>query len=1025
MSETTRPRPELSAAKQALREARLRGVKVPRADTLAPRPRTGPVPLSFAQERLWFLDRLQPGDTSYNLPSGLRIPGEMDAAVLERAVAEVVRRHEALRTTFPETDGEPVQRIAPFTGFTLPVEDLSGLDDGAREAEVRRRAAEEATTPFDLAAGPLFRARLLRLGDEEHVLLACLHHIVTDGWSNGVLFAEVKALYDSYKNQLPPALPGLPVQYADYALWQREPAQLAAEARQLEYWTRRMAGAPELLPLPTDRPRARTQSMAGASVPVHLPPAVLDGVRALAHAEGATPFMVVLAAFQLLLGRWAATDDVVVGTPVAGRTRRELEGLIGLFVNTVVLRTDLSGDPAFRALVRRVRQDTLNDYANQDLPFERLVAALQPGRGLGHAPLFQVLFQMHGAGGDQPLEDPDGMVEMDTGATAFDLRLFLTADSRGITGRLHYHTELWDADTIRRMAGHFAHLVTDAATHPDRRLSRLELMGAGERARLLDAWNRTDAVYPPACIHHLFEAQAARTPDAAAVVFEAESLTYAQLDARANQLAHYLRGLGVGPEARVGVCAERSMELVVALLGVLKAGGAYVPIDPSYPLERMAYMLADSAVPVLLTQARLADAFPDPGVRVVRLDADWARIAAEPAESPDFDVSPDGLAYVIYTSGSTGRPKGAMNAHRGVVNRLRWMQDAYGLDASDAVLQKTPFSFDVSVWELFWPLMTGARLVMARPGAHGDPAYLASVIEGQGITTLHFVPSMLQAFLDAEVEDRCASLRRVFCSGEALPHETMERALDAFPSAALHNLYGPTEAAVDVTYWPCAPRETRVVPIGRPVANTRVYVLDAAMNPVPIGVAGELHIGGVQVGRGYLRRPALTAAAFVPDPFGAPGARLYRTGDRARWTADGEVEYLGRVDFQVKIRGFRIEPGEVEAALRGHPSVADAVAVVRPDATGDPRLVAYVVPAPGGEAPPAAELRAHVRARLPEHMVPAAVVALDALPLSPNGKLDRKALPAPDAPAASAEYVAPRTDTERVVAGIWCAVLGL
>ncbi|MFL5537847.1 MAG: amino acid adenylation domain-containing protein, partial [Longimicrobiaceae bacterium] len=899
-------------------------------DGVRPRRDDGPAPLSFAQQRLWLIDQVQPGSAAYNMPLALRLGGALDVGALERALGEIVRRHQALRTVFAETDGRAVQVIAPF-GFRLPVEDLSPLPAGEREAAVRRSATDEAARPFDLAAGPLFRAALLRLGDDEHVLLLTLHHIVSDAWSTGVLFRELGALYGAYRDGGESPLPELAVQYADYAVWQREQLRGDALEGQLAYWKARLAGAPALLELPTDHPRPAVQSFRGASEPFALRAELLARLEALGRGEGATLFMVLLGAFQVLLARYAAADDVAVGTPIAGRTRREVEGLIGFFVNTLVLRADLSGDPGFREVLRRVRETTLGAYEHQDVPFEKLVAELRPERSLDHSPLFQVmlLWQDGGEGGVAlPGLRVDG-VEEDTESTKFDLTLALRAGAGGLRGELAYATALFRPDTIRRMLRHFARLLEQVAQDADAPLSRLELLSADERRQVVEEWNATDVTAPAGLrIHQLFEAQAARTPDAVAVVAEEGSLTYAGLNERANRLAHHLVRLGVGPEVRVGVCLERGLDMVVALLAGLKAGGAYVPLDPGAPAERLAWMLADSAVPVLLTQERLRAALPPgTGARVVSVDAAWDEIARESAEDPEPRGTAQGLAYVIYTSGSTGRPKGVMNAHGAVVNRLGWMQAEYGLGAGDAVLQKTPFSFDVSVWEFFWPLMAGATLVMARPDGHGDPLYLQEAIERHGVTTLHFVPSMLQPFIETADAARCAALKRVICSGEALPSALVARFHERFAApVALHNLYGPTEAAIDVSHWPCERGAAAdVVPIGRPVWNTRLYVLDASTRPAPVGVPGELYIGGVQVARGYQGRPGLTAERFVPDPFSTtPGARLYRTGDSARWRADGAVEYLGRLDHQVKLRGFRIEPGEIESLLLEQPSVAAA-----------------------------------------------------------------------------------------------------
>ena len=1014
----------LSAAKLALREARLRGLQ--RAAPLAPAaPAEGGVPLSFAQERLWFLERLQPGTARYVIPFVLRLSGALHREALERALGAIVARHDTLRTTFAEVDGAPVQRVAPFAGFALPVEDLSVLEPAGREAEVRRRVEDDAERPFDLAAGPLFRAALLRVDAEDHVLLLALHHAVGDGVSLEVFLRELWSLYGAFRAGRPSPLAPPAAQYADFAVWQREQLRGPALLRALAYWKERLAGAPALLELPTDHPRPASPSFRGGAVPVRVPPPVLDRLRALERGEGATLFMVVLAAFQLLLSRYAGTDDTVVGTPVAGRPRREVEGLIGLFVDTLVLRTDLAGDPTFRGLVRRVREGTLADFAHGDVPFERLVAEVRPARSLSHAPIFQVMFQL---GAREPEAAAlQGLrvtpLEAERCAAKFDLELDLTAGPGGLTGMLEYAAELFEPATARRMAEHLGRLLEQAAAHPDRRISALELMGAAERARVVGEWNRTDAPQPAdARIHAQFEAQVERTPDAVALSFEDASLTYDGLNRRANRLAHHLVRLGVGPEVRVGLCLERGLEMGVAVLAVLKAGGAYVPLDPAYPAERLAFMLADSAVPVLLVQARLRGALPPHAARVLAVDDGEAGLAAERAENPAAAGTPEGLAYVIYTSGSTGRPKGVMNTHRGVVNRLAWMQGEFGIGPGDVVLQKTPFSFDVSVWELFWPLRQGAHLVMARPDGHRDPAYLREMIERRGVTTLHFVPSMLQPFVEAADAGRCPSLARVVCSGEALSAELARRFRERFPpSVSLHNLYGPTEAAVDVSAWTCGGAEpSGTVPIGRPVWNTRLYVLDAALRPVPIGVPGELCIGGVQVARGYLGRPGLTAERFVPDPLGpVAGARLYRTGDRARWRDDGVLEFLGRLDAQVKVRGFRVEPGEVEAALRGHPAVRDCAVAARGDAPDDRRLAAYVVPAAPVDAP---ALLAYLRARLPEHMVPSAVVLLDSLPLSPSGKVDRGRLPAPQyAPAEP--YAAPATPVEERLAEIWASLL--
>jgi amino acid adenylation domain-containing protein/non-ribosomal peptide synthase protein (TIGR01720 family) len=1015
-----------TVAELARRVEAARRAKLPVLPPVAPVERDAPLPLSFGQERLWFLDRLNPGTAAYNHPFALRLTGALDAEALERALGEVVRRHEVLRTTFQERDGAPVQVVTPFAGFALPVDDLSPLPRDERQAEALRRAAAEAALPFDLAAGPLFHGRLLRLDAREHLLLLSMHHAVVDGWSMGVFFRELSAIYAAFREQREHGLREPAVQYADYAAWQRHPRQAEVLDRQLAYWKERLAGAPALLELPTDFPRPAVQAHRGAREPVELSSALLDRLQALARAEGATLYMVLLAAFQVLLGRYGGSDDVVVGSPIAGRTRREVEELIGFFVNVLVLRTDLSGAPSFREVLRRVRQTTLAAYEHQELPFERLVGELQPERSLSHSPVFQVMFILQNvdrSGGTLPGVRME-VLRQELQTTKFDLTLALASDARGLWGEMEYSRELFRPETVRRMVGHLERVLEQVAADPDRPVAAVALLDPAERARVVEGWNRTGHPVPAGrTLHGLFEDQARRTPNAPALVFEERALTYRELDEWANRLARRLSRAGAAPGARVGIGMERGMEMVVSILAVLKAGCAYVPLEPTYPAGRLEHMLGDAGISALLVQERTRTAFPaDLSIPALAVDgeAERAALAAESGDETGLAVDPAMPAYVLYTSGSTGRPKGVVNAHAGVVNRLAWMQAEYGLGVDDVVLQKTPFSFDVSVWEFLWPLQQGATLVVARPDGHRDPHYLEEVIEARGVTTLHFVPSMLQQFVEAADPARCRSLRRVICSGEALQPALADRFHARFaPPVTLHNLYGPTEAAVDVSHWPCARDGEGVVPIGRPVWNTRLYVLDTAGGPAPQGVAGELHIGGVQVAQGYLGRPGLTAERFVPDPFAAvPGARLYRTGDRARWRDDGALEYLGRLDEQVKIRGVRIELGEVEAVLRAHPAVAECAVAAPEDASGERRIVAWVAGTAGED-----ELRAHLRGTLPDYMVPAVFVPIPRLPLSPNGKLDRKALPAPDAAQAGGRYVAPRTPLEELLAGIWAEVL--
>ncbi len=923
---------------------------------LQQRERRDELPLSYAQQRLWFFDQFEPDSVVYNLSEALRLSGSLDIAALERAIGEVLRRHEVMRSTFKAVEGRPVQVIRDFEPVTLPVVDLAALPHEEQATEVTRLANIESQKPFDLEHGPLLRASLLRLSDTEHVLLCTMHHIISDGWSIGVLIREMVALYEAFSAGKPLPLAELRIQYADYAVWQREWMQGEVLERQLDYWRRQLEGVPPLLSLPTDRPRPAVHSSRGATLPIIVPEPLLDALKELARSEGVTLFMLLLAAFQTLLARYSRQTDIVTGTPIAGRNHAETEGLIGFFVNTLALRTDISGNPTFRELLVRVREVALAAYAHQDLPFEKLVDELQPERSLSYAALFQVMFVLQNA--------PQGVLKLpglklqplgsEVKATNYDLTLSMTERDSSLHGILEYSTDPFEAKTVRRMGAHFVNLLKAVVAAPQQRVGELSLLGEEERARLLSEWNITnDRETPPPCLHELFERQAAQTPSATAIVFEDRSLTYQQLDQEAERLARRLRAAGVAAEHRVGVLMRRRPAMVIALLGVLKAGGAYVPLDPEYPHERVRWMMADAGVKVVVTgSGEVGEVRGEEGVRVVIVDEQWeeGEVGREESESGEGErgsrARAENLAYVIYTSGSTGTPKGAMNTHRGIVNRLLWMQETYQLSAADSVLQKTPFSFDVSVWEFFWPLLTGARLVLARPGGQRDSAYLMDVIKRERITTLHFVPSMLQAFLEDEGVGSCESVLRVICSGEALGVRVQERFFEKMGSARLYNLYGPTEAAVDVTSWECRRAlGQRTVPIGKPIANTELYILDGRGREVPVGVSGELYIGGAGLGRGYLNRADLTAERFVPHPFtSTPGERLYRTGDLTRYLADGDIEFIRRLDDQVKVRGYRIELGEIETALSRHPGVQDAVVLAREYAPGDVRLVAYLVP---------------------------------------------------------------------------------
>ncbi|MBW3569781.1 MAG: amino acid adenylation domain-containing protein [Gemmatimonadetes bacterium] len=978
-------------------------------------------PVSFSQQRLWMLDRMDPGRAAYAVPLALRLRGALDVDALRRAFAELVARHESLRTVFRWLDGGPMQVILPCGDLPVESIDLTSVDAADREAELRRRIVDEVVAPFHLERGPLARVRLYRLADGEHVLLVNLHHIVTDGWSNGVLLGELSALYGAFTRGEPSPLADPELQYADYAEWQRERLRGAVYERHLAFWRDALADAPALLELPADRPRPPVWEGRGGVERFRLPRDLAEAVEALARAEGCTPFMVLLAAFQALLGRYAGQEDVVVGSPVAGRTRAETEGLIGFFVNTLALRADLRGDPTFRAFLGRVRESTLGAFAHQEMPFERLVDELRVPRSAAHAAVFQAMFILQTAG-DLSVSIPGLDVEpvpVEGAHAPFDLRLGLRPGADGMEGALEYATALYDRDTALRIVAHFRTLLAAACAAPDARLSALPLPD-DERAQVVDGWNATAKPWPSAAtVHGVIADQAARTPDAPAVLSGGAALTYAELDARASRLASHLRRLGAGPEGRVGICLERSAETVVAMLAVLKTGAAYLPLDPAYPADRLAYMLEDSRAPVLVTQESLRTLLPSGGVRVVAVDTDARAIAAEPADAPVDAADPRNAAYVIYTSGSTGRPKGVQVTHGNAVSFFAGMDERVGGPVPGTWLAVTRISFDIHVLELLWTLARGFKVVVqpemeqARVGES-----LAEQIRRHAVTHLQCTPSLAALLIAESGVDALAPLHRLLLGGEALPGALAAQIRAVLPDG-LVNMYGPTETTVWSATHPVTESDG-TVPIGRPIANTRVYVLDGAFRPRPIGVPGELFIAGAGVARGYHDRPGLTADRFVPEPFGGePGARMYRTGDRVRWRADGTLEFLGRADFQVKIRGFRIEPGEVEAALKQHPPVREAAVVVREDAPGDPRLVAYVV----AEAEFAqAAARAFLRERLPEYMVPAAFVVLDALPLTPNGKLDRRALPAPrsaDAPAG-----APLSRREREVAEAWREVLG-
>ncbi|QSQ54056.1 non-ribosomal peptide synthase/polyketide synthase [Xanthomonas translucens pv. undulosa] len=996
---------------------------------IVPADRGQPLPLSFAQQRLWFLAQLDAqADLAYLMPNGLRLHGKLDRHALRHALDRIVARHETLRTRIGLHQGEPVQIIdAADVGFPCSDHDLSTSPDP--EAQARIHAEQETQTPFDLTHDTLARGQLLRLGEDDHVLLITLHHLVSDGWSMGLLVRELSTLYAAFAQGIPDPLPPLPLQYADIAVWQRRWISGEVLQRQREFWVERLHDAPTLLALPADRPRPALQDSRGDIVTFALDTELSAALKALSERHGTTLFMTVLSAWSVLLARLSGQDQVVIGSPVANRHRSEFEPLIGLFVNTQALRIDLRGNPSLADLLAKVRANALAAQDHQDLPFEQVIEALNPERSLAHHPVFQVMFAwQNAASADLTLSDIRLQPLQSQGHNAkFDLELFLGEDEHQdrIVGSLGYATALFDRSSIDRHLAQFVTLLRGMLAGDSVRVGRLPLLPAGEHTQLQGFNVTANDLGGTGYLHRQIEAQVQRTPQAIAVVEAHVELTYAELDARANRLAHHLIALGVAPEDRVALCLPRSLDLIVALLAVLKAGAAYLPLDSDVPPARLDTMLADARPRVLLAHRETAALLAQCADRhSVLLDADAALWATTSTQAPTVALHPQHPAYVIYTSGSTGKPKGVVNTHAAIDNRLQWMQQKLQLQPEQRVLQKTPVGFDVSVWELFWPLRVGARLVLAEPGGHKDPAYLTDLIEQAGIDTVHFVPSMLRAFLEALPDGACASLRRIVCSGEALPADLAYAALERLPQARLYNLYGPTEAAVDVSVWECTAADTHSVPIGRPIANTQLHVIDAQRQRSPIGVAGELQIAGVQLARGYLGRPDLTAERFVPDPFAEqPGQRMYRTGDVARWRADGALEYLGRNDHQVKLRGVRIELGEIEAALRGCDGVREAVVIARDD-TGEQRLIAYLVGDTLAVTP--ALLRTQLRTRLPDYMLPAAYVQLDALPLTPNGKLDSRALPAPDDQALDLHlYVPPQGELEHVMAALWSELLGV
>lgn len=999
-------------------------------------------PLSFAQQRLWFFDQLEPGNPSYNIPAAVRIEGQLNAIALEQSLNYVIQRHEILRTSFTTIDGKPVQVVAPELKITLSAIDLRHLLATEREQAVQKLATKEAQQPFDLRQAPLLRVSLLYLSKFEYVVLFTQHHIISDGWSMEIFIQDTITAYTQITQGKPLQLLELPIQYADFAVWQQQWLTGKVLEAQISYWKKQLGGNLPVLELPTDRLRPTVQTFQGARETFVLPKTLTVQLTQLGKQQDATLFMVLLAAFKTLLYRHTGQEDILVGSPIANRDRTEVEGVIGFFVNTLVLRTCLDGTLSFRQLLKQVKNVALGAYAHQELPFEKLVEELQPERNLSHTPLFQVMFIFQNTPTHKTVEIPELVLhslDADTATAKFDFTLIMVETAEGLAGTLEYSTDLFEATTIKRLIGHFQTLLAGIVANSEQQLSHLPLLTEPEKHKLLVEWNNTKTEHEQnRCIHQLFEQQVEKTPDAVAVVFNNEQLTYQQLNQQANQLAHHLQKLGIKPETPVGICVERSIAMLVGLLGIIKAGGAYVPLDPAYPKERLAFVIEDAKIRVLLTQKNLMVVLPEHQAQVVCLDSNWEEIAQQSELNPINKATTNNLIYIIYTSGSTGQPKGVQITHGAVANFLNSMCLSPGLSEKDVLLAVTTLSFDIAALEIYLPLIVGARLVMVSREVATDGTQLLAKLTSSGITIMQATPATWRMLL--AVGWQGSSQLKILCGGEVLDSSLANQLLER--GSEVWNLYGPTETTIWSAVQKVESKTDGIVSIGRPIANTQFYILDQHQQLVPIGVSGELYIGGAGLARGYINRPELTVDKFILNPFekaGGRGAevptalktqhsqdkRLYKTGDLARYLPDGNIEFLGRIDFQVKVRGFRIELGEIEALLAQHPAVRETVMIASSDSSGNKRLVAYVVPQT--EVVEQHDLRCFMQEKLPEHMIPSAFVVLEALPLTPNGKVDRRALPAPEQTQQLLlqTSIPPRTFVEEMVVNIWSKVLSL
>ncbi|MEH2283681.1 MAG: amino acid adenylation domain-containing protein [Nostoc sp.] len=1017
-----KPYSNLSPAKKALLE-KWKGGKF-QSETIPKRQTSQNIPLSFSQQRLWFIDQLYNGSSFYNIPIAFHIKGQLNITAIEQSLDEILKRHEVWRTTFTLVNGEPVQNIVSELTWDLPMINLEHLSGKDWESEVKQLAAQSARKPFNLAKGLLVRATLLRLSEGEHVLLLTMHHIITDGWSCNVFLRELSALYAAFSTNQPSPLPELPIQYADFTIWQRDRIQGKFLETQLNYWQQQLQGELPVLQLPTDRPRPTATTFTGAKQYFTFSTALTDALRQLSQRKDATLFMSLLAAFNILLYHYTDQEDIVIGSPIANRNRAELEGILGLFVNTLVLRNNLSGNPSFPELLHRVREVTLDAYAHQDLPFEMLVEELQPERNLNRNPLYEVMFVLQNT--PTSVQEVSGLtfrtLEFDSGTAQLDIFLSMSESQEGLTGCLEYNTDIFDSATITQFINNFQTLLGNIVTNPEQHLSELSILTAFEQEQLLFKFNPTRIDYPQdASLHQLFEQQVELTPDSLALISQSEELTYRQLNHKVNQLAHYLQKQGVTKETLVALCLERSTDMVVGILAILKAGGAYIPLDPSYPVERLNFMLSDSQATVLISHQEILEKITLSADKTVCLDIDKDEIAQQNPENPISTLKADNLAYIIYTSGSTGTPKGVLGTHRGTVNGLHWLWKTYPFTSGEICCQKTAISFVDSVWEIFAPLLQGIPTVIISNPTLLDPQVFIETLAHHKVTRIILVPSLLRLLLDnySHLINKLAQLKLWITSGEALSVKLVKTFQELIPFAKLINLYGSSEVSANATYYDTSllPEKANSVPIGRPIDNTQIYVLNRDLQPTPVGVIGELYVSGDGLAKGYLHRPQLTQQRFIDNPF-IPGTKLYKTGDLARYLNDGNLEYLGRDDEQVKIRGFRVELGEMATVITQHPEVHDAVVIINDDAENNQRLIAYIVT---DKQEIGTQLLTYLQQKLPSYMLPSAFVVLNALPLTPNGKIDKRALPTPDniRQNTTQSFIPPRSFTELSLVKLW------